>query len=119
MFYRREVFERNGPFDTSFRICGDFDMVLREAKTHEAEYIDSTSVIVGVGGISWKPESKKKIMMETREALRKNAIDGIPWEWHLASLRMMPAYVQTRSLAGRFLRRLGLLPAKKPGTTAS
>jgi hypothetical protein len=94
-------------------------MVLREAKTHQAEYVDSTSVIVGTGGISWKPESKKRIMRETREALRKNAIEGIPWEWHLANLRMIPAYTGTRRLAGRFLRRLGLLPAKTPGTTAS
>lgn len=112
VFYRRDVFERTGLFDTSFRICGDFDMVLREAQTHEARYVDSASVIVGVGGVSWHIGNRLRIMEETRASLRKNGITGVPWAWYLAYLRMTPAYLRTRRSMGRILRRLGLLPAR-------
>jgi len=113
VFYRRDVFERNGGFDPAFRICGDFDMVLREARTHDAEYIGSVTMIVGTGGVSWKTENKLKIMAETRASLRKNGITGVPWQWYAAYLQMTPAYVRTRRTAGRLLRRLGLLAPKR------
>ena len=112
VFYRRDVFERNGLFDTAFRICGDFDMVLREARTHDAEYIDSVTMIVGIGGVSWKTENKTRIMAETRTSLRKNGIKGVPWQWYVAYLKMTPAYTQTRRRIGRLLRRLRLLAPK-------
>ncbi len=108
VFHRRDVFDRNGAFDTSFRICGDFDMILREARTHEARYVDRASMIVGTGGLSWKTENRLRIMAETRASLRKNGITGVPWKWYLAYLRMTPAYLHTRRWMGRLLRRLGL-----------
>lgn len=112
VFYRRDVFERNGRFDTAFKICGDFDMVLREARTHEAEYVESATIVVGVGGVSWKPENKMTIMAETRASLKKNAIGSIPWEWYRAYLQVTPVYRDTRKWVARVLRRVGLLATK-------
>ena len=108
VFYRRDVFERNGGFDTAFKICGDFDMVLREARTHDAQYIDSVSMIVGIGGVSWKTENKMRIMTETRASLRKNGIKGVPWHWYVTYLKMTPASERLRKWVGPFLRRLGV-----------
>jgi hypothetical protein len=116
VFYRRDVFERNGTFDETFRICGDFDMVLREARTHDAKYIDSVSMIVGIGGVSWKAENKMRIMAETRSSLRKNGITGVPWQWYLTYLKTAPVWIRVRRQTGRLLRRFGLLAPKNNET---
>jgi glycosyltransferase involved in cell wall biosynthesis len=115
VFYRRDVFARHGRFDTTFRICGDFDMVLREARTHEAVYVDAATIAVGIGGISWKNETT--ILAETRRSLR-GATGRVPLGWYLAYGRALPPIRGTRRWAGRVLRRAGLLAPAGRGPKA-
>lgn len=110
VFYRRDVFERNGSFDTAFRICGDFDMVLRETMSHEASLVDSVSMLVGAGGISWKFRNKVRILKETRASLLKNN-QKVPWGWRAAYFGWWIDPVKQQ--LGRLLRHIGILPARR------
>ncbi|MEY3882719.1 MAG: hypothetical protein RIQ94_3515, partial [Pseudomonadota bacterium] len=39
LMHRRSLFEQNGNFDESFRIGGDYELLLRELKTADAVFI--------------------------------------------------------------------------------
>lgn len=78
-FVRRELYERYGVFDTSFRIAADYDFMLRilsrGIKTH---YLPNVLYKMRVGGESNK--SIRNIIQKSREdlrALRKNEIGGV------------------------------------------
>lgn len=78
-FARRELYERYGAFDTTFRIAADYDFMLRVLsrgiKTH---YLPSVLYKMRVGGESNK--SIKNIIKKMREdyrALENNRIGGI------------------------------------------
>ena len=77
-FYcRREVYEKFGCFDTSYRVAADFENLLRlifvnHIRTH---YIPKDFVTMRTGGASssgW--QSHKKIMKDHLKALRKNGV---------------------------------------------
>ncbi len=94
MMHHRSLFEQHGPFDESFRIAGDYEMLLRELKTAEAIFVPNV-IIAGVrqGGISSKPDSALRILSETRRAQRKHGQKFPPvlWVWSVIKvyLRML------------------------------
>lgn len=80
LFLRKEIIEKFGAYDTSYRIAADYDAILRwfgqgEIKAH---YIPEVLVKMRIGGESNK--SFGKVMMKSREdyrALRSNQIGGL------------------------------------------
>lgn len=84
LMHHRSLFEQHGPFDESFRIAGDYEMLLRELKAAEAAFIPNF-IIAGVrqGGISSKPDSALLILSETRRAQRRHGQRFPPlfWVW--------------------------------------
>jgi len=81
LFLRRAVVERLGGYDTSFRIAGDYDAILRYFSTDgfRATYIPDVLVKMRVGGESNR--SPGRILRKSREdyrAIRKNGIGGVP-----------------------------------------
>jgi glycosyltransferase involved in cell wall biosynthesis len=80
LFLRREVFERHGAYDTSFRIAADYDAMLRWFTNGNLRlaYIPDVLVRMRVGGESNR--SIGRIFRKTAEdyrALRKNGVGGI------------------------------------------
>ncbi len=71
LMHNRSLFEQYGPFDESFRIAGDYEMLLRELKYAEALFI-SNLIVAGVrqGGISSHPDSALLVLSESRRAQR-------------------------------------------------
>ncbi len=71
MMHHRSLFEEYGPFDESFRIAGDYEMLLRELKHADALFIPDL-IIAGVrqGGISSRPDAALCILSESRRAQR-------------------------------------------------
>ena len=56
-WYRRRLFEQYGTIDESFRIAGDYELLLRELKSADAEFIPGLiTVAVQQGGISSSPQ---------------------------------------------------------------
>ncbi|WP_196795110.1 glycosyltransferase family 2 protein [Mariprofundus ferrooxydans] len=79
-YVRREVYERFGTFDTSFRIAADYDCMLRflgQAKI-KCAYIPDVLVKMRVGGASNR--SLSNIIRKTAEdyrALKGNGVGGV------------------------------------------
>ncbi|ODU05152.1 MAG: hypothetical protein ABS89_02390 [Thiobacillus sp. SCN 63-1177] len=50
--HRRDLYSRYGRYNTSFRIVGDYEFLLRAGKNLKAGFIDVVTVTMGDGGIS-------------------------------------------------------------------
>jgi glycosyltransferase involved in cell wall biosynthesis len=73
--HHRTLFQKHGIFDESFRIAGDYDFLLRELKSGDAQFIpDLILVAFQVGGISSDPQNKMICFKENARARRKNRV---------------------------------------------
>lgn len=80
LFLRKEIYEKHGLFDTSFKIAGDYDFILRLMVDEEItlKYIPETITIMRMGGAS-----NRNLMMIARKsyedyiALKKNNVGGL------------------------------------------
>lgn len=106
LFHRRRVFfpER---FDDAFRICGDYDFILRTwTSPQEACRIPVLVTIMAAGGISSSPRMKCLYLQEKRRAIRKN----LPFDWHspcryavlLADAYAYPTKIALKNVLQRF-----------------
>jgi len=80
LYLRREVFDRYGLYDTSFRIAADYDAMLRYLVKGQIKlaYIPEVLVKMRVGGESNR--SLGRIFLKSREdlrALRNNGVGGL------------------------------------------
>ena len=83
--HHHRIFEEHGEFDNSFKIAGDYDLLLREMKSHEPLYVPGI-VQAGYreGGLSSSSSTAIDTIKETRHALMKNGY-GYPryrFLWH-------------------------------------
>jgi glycosyltransferase involved in cell wall biosynthesis len=88
--HRRCLFERHGHFDESFRIAGDYDLLLRELKSNDACFIPNivlTAMRQG-GGISSTPSNSWIVLRETRQAQLKNGLKMPGLYWGMAVIRL-------------------------------
>jgi len=71
VMHRRSLFEEHGQFDESFRIAGDYELLLRELNTGDAFFIPNL-ILVGhrVGGVSTDLSNYLNMLRETRRAQR-------------------------------------------------
>jgi glycosyltransferase involved in cell wall biosynthesis len=75
LMHHRSLFADHGMFDESFRICGDYELLLRELKEREAFFVPNLVVVaVGVDGLSNDPQNKKVAKKETLRALELHGI---------------------------------------------
>jgi GT2 family glycosyltransferase len=69
--HRSSLFKHYGLFDESFRIAGDYELLLRELKTGDAVFIsDIIMAAMRQGGISSTPENILLSLQEVRRAQR-------------------------------------------------
>jgi glycosyltransferase involved in cell wall biosynthesis len=93
MMHRRCLFEQHGGFDESFRIAGDYELLLRELKTADAVFVPEL-VTVGMrqgGGESSHPASTLRVLHETRRAQRMHGLRFPSSNWLFS---MMKAYLR-------------------------
>ena len=77
MFVRREIYDRYGHFDTSYKIAGDFEFVVRVLSKSSVMFthLDKVVVSMSLGGVS-NSSIKNKIIMN-KEVLRACRDNGI------------------------------------------
>ena len=78
-FVKKEVYDKHGGFDTSFRIAADYDTVLRFLGVEKISiaYLPEVLIKMRLGGESNKSLANlKKKTLEDIKALRKNNIGG-------------------------------------------
>lgn len=105
--HRRSLFQRHGRFDESFRIAGDYELLLRELKTADAFFVPN--VIVSAmrqgGGISSTPGNAWVVLRETRRAQLKNGLYLPGIYWLLAVVRLGVRFALWRVLGEDATRR--------------
>jgi glycosyltransferase involved in cell wall biosynthesis len=106
LFHHRDLFRVHGEFDTSFRISGDYEFLLRELKNRDAMFVDFVIAGMSIGGISSNPATSETMLFEMRRATRKNGrtFPGLPW--FLAAFRHMLRRILWRILGERGARHL-------------
>jgi glycosyltransferase involved in cell wall biosynthesis len=74
-FHHRSLFDLHGSFDSSFRIAGDYEFLLRELKTANALYVDGETLVdMDIGGMSSSPRNMYLSLQEIARARAKSGI---------------------------------------------
>lgn len=63
--HHRSLFEKYGNFDKTYKICGDYELLLRAGDRLKADYVDATTVTIRGGGVS---NRSFKVFEESRRA---------------------------------------------------
>ncbi len=81
VFHHRDLF-RQGGFDESFCIAGDYELLLRELRKGEAGFVEDV-VVAGwqIGGVSSAPARRIEVLQEIARARRKLRVTVIPSQW--------------------------------------
>lgn len=84
------LFEHRGRFDESFKISGDYDLLLRELKTGSADFV-SDLIVAGMqtGGLSYSFGNVRRTIKEGELALKKN---GLPSSYIYNQSRVLFVY---------------------------
>jgi hypothetical protein len=86
LMHHRTLFEVHGRFDESFRVGGDYEMLLRELRTGHALFVPDLVVAgMGHGGVSSDPAGSLRLMQEFRHAQVKNGFERPGRGWLLAA----------------------------------
>lgn len=83
VFHRRELFERLGGFDHTYRIAGDYALLLRAVKAGYSPVFFSLCVThMGSGGLSSHPKTALASLLENSRARRTAGVRPLfPWPW--------------------------------------
>lgn len=117
--HHRTLFSEFGFFDTTFRIAGDYELLLRALKNRSPYYFqDLITVDMRTGGISSNPRGSVRALMEVRRAQRKNGIGrpGLLWVKAImkAYLRLALMSLLGEALARKSFDRYRELRGRKP-----
>ncbi|MDH4082702.1 MAG: glycosyltransferase [Nitrospira sp.] len=106
MMHHRSLFEQHGTFDESFRIAGDYEMLLRELKQADALFIPNL-IIAGVrqGGISSNPHAALDVLTESRRAQRMHGQKYPSLLWLQSLIKVYARFVVWRVFGERVARR--------------
>jgi glycosyltransferase involved in cell wall biosynthesis len=63
--HNRTLFSKYGLFDTEYNICGDYELLLRPRNNLRAEFVDSVTANMDLGGVS---NQNKQVFEETLKA---------------------------------------------------
>ena len=82
--HHRTLFDEHGRFDESFRIAGDYEMLLRELLEREPAFVDRVVVDMTFGGMSSTPGAIYGTLHEILRARATHGLHGIPPRLHLS-----------------------------------
>lgn len=97
VFVKREVYEKNGQFDLSFKIAADYDMMLRIFQDSSLKFVYLPEVItrMRLGGASNK--SISNIIQKSKEdyrAMKKNNLSFPAWTLICKNLSKIPQFLK-------------------------
>jgi len=81
LMHHKSIFDKHGRFRENFKIAGDYELLLRELKTGNAQYIPLTTVGMQNGGLSTVPSNEIISIREMRLAQKLNGFKypGLKW----------------------------------------
>lgn len=106
VMHRRILFERHGNFDDSFRIGGDYELMLRELKTKDAKFIPGfIMTAMRQGGLSSNPEFSIEAMRDVRRGLKMHGKAFPGFLWLAAMVSIYIRLLLWRLVGGRMARK--------------
>ncbi len=78
MLHHRLLFEAHGYFDESYRIAGDYEMLLREFRKREPLFVNRVIVDMQLGGASVRPRTIHKALREVTRARTQHGLHAAP-----------------------------------------
>jgi GT2 family glycosyltransferase len=82
LMHHRAIFEQYGRFDVSFRIAGDYELLLRELTRSPAVFVPDLIVVgMQMGGLSTNPENVDRMLRETRSAAIRHGRKHVGFHW--------------------------------------
>lgn len=106
VFHRRDLFEEHGRFDESFKICADYELLLRELKSGKACLIPNVVKAVTYGGASKRWDMIVSVAFETARAQRINGIFPYKPGWFWFCAKNVVKSRLARTIGDRLTRRL-------------
>jgi hypothetical protein len=86
LMHHRRLFEDHGPFDETFRIAGDYELLLRELKAGQALFAESIMTVGWAsGGIS--ESDFLSAHREMDKARKLHGFNRFSWIWTAVHLR--------------------------------
>jgi len=82
VMHKRSLFELHGNFDETFRIAGDYEMLMRELKTADAGFVPGIILTaMRQGGVSSIPQNSLVLLREIRRAQKMHGqgFPGLIW----------------------------------------
>lgn len=76
--HHRSIFEQRGLFDESYRVAGDYELVLRELLVREPVFVDRVVVDMRFGGMSSRPAAIYRTLQEVQRARAAHGLHGKP-----------------------------------------
>jgi glycosyltransferase involved in cell wall biosynthesis len=88
-FYRRDLFERHGRFDPSYRCAGDYEFALRVLLSHPACFLEGVTVTgMRSGGLTDDLRRKADLVYEVLRAQHQHGLRRLPPGLSLRLLRV-------------------------------
>jgi glycosyltransferase involved in cell wall biosynthesis len=114
--HRASLFAKHGRFDDTFRIAGDYDLLLRELKDGQACFMEGlVTAGVRLGGVSTDPANILLAMRELRRAQKRQGIvfPTLLWSWTIVKVYLRLAL--TKMLGERVTKAVLRVVRRCPG----
>lgn len=82
--HHREMLEAHGLFDASYRIAGDYNLLLSELPERPPAFVDRVVLDMGFGGMSSRPGNIYVALCEVKRARMAHGLHGTPTRLRLA-----------------------------------
>jgi glycosyltransferase involved in cell wall biosynthesis len=76
--HHRSIFDERGMFDESYRVAGDYELILRELLKRDPVFVDRIVVDMRFGGMSSKPAAIYETLQEVQRARAAHGLHGKP-----------------------------------------
>jgi glycosyltransferase involved in cell wall biosynthesis len=78
VFQHHSLFQESGLYDESFKICGDYELLLRELKLNEPYFLENIIISARqIGGTSLQPNNGLKTFRECQKARSKHGLNNL------------------------------------------
>ncbi|CAM1345188.1 glycosyltransferase family 2 protein [Tenacibaculum amylolyticum] len=99
-FHNKKYFEKYGLFNTSYKIAGDYELLLRAKEQLKTKWINKATVLMSDGGVS--NQQIKNVYLETTRAKIETAgvplyiakLDYVKWMFKYTIKRILHAFIR-------------------------
>ena len=103
-FHHKNLFEKHGNFNDSFKIAGDYEFLLRELKdsNNNALFVDKSLIVMREGGVSASLENRLTLVKENCKARELNGISVFSKELFFWEIRVRGIIILTTFFGTNF-----------------